>query len=47
MKSHWTSLEAIAYARQRGINELMAMDFQQRAQRLKALAKYLLERNEA
>ncbi|MGX5218950.1 phenylacetic acid degradation bifunctional protein PaaZ [Pseudomonas segetis] len=38
--------EAIAYARQRGINELMAMDFQQRAQRLKALAKYLLERKE-
>jgi len=38
--------EAVAHARQRGIAELMAMDFQQRAARLKALGKFLLERKE-
>ncbi|CDF84028.1 Oxepin-CoA hydrolase/3-oxo-5,6-dehydrosuberyl-CoA semialdehyde dehydrogenase PaaZ [Pseudomonas knackmussii B13] len=38
--------EAVAHARQQGLAELMAMDFQQRAQRLKALALYLMERKE-
>lgn len=38
--------EAIAHARQQGLVELMTMDFQQRAQRLKALALYLTERKE-
>lgn len=38
--------EAVNHARQRGVTELMAMDFQQRAARLKALAKYLSERKE-
>ncbi|HCF5435985.1 TPA: phenylacetic acid degradation bifunctional protein PaaZ [Pseudomonas aeruginosa] len=38
--------EAVAHARQRGIAELMALDFQQRAARLKALGKYLTERKE-
>lgn len=38
--------EAVAHARQSGLAELMAMDFQQRAQRLKALALYLTERKE-
>lgn len=38
--------EAVAHARQSGLTELMAMDFQQRAQRLKALALYLTERKE-
>jgi len=38
--------EAVNHARQHGIAELMAMDFQQRAARLKALAKYLSERKE-
>jgi oxepin-CoA hydrolase/3-oxo-5,6-dehydrosuberyl-CoA semialdehyde dehydrogenase len=38
--------EAVAHARQHGIAELMAMDFQQRAARLKALGKYLIERKE-
>ena len=38
--------EAVAHARQRGIAELMAMDFQQRAARLKALALYLAEHKE-
>ncbi|MGH8428915.1 MAG: aldehyde dehydrogenase family protein, partial [Solimonas sp.] len=38
--------EAVAHARQRGIVELMAMDFQQRAARLKALGKYLSEHKE-
>jgi oxepin-CoA hydrolase/3-oxo-5,6-dehydrosuberyl-CoA semialdehyde dehydrogenase len=38
--------EAIAYARGTGLLALMAMDFQQRAERLKALAKYLGEHKE-
>ncbi|GLU40776.1 phenylacetic acid degradation bifunctional protein PaaZ [Pseudomonas sp. NBRC 100443] len=38
--------EAVAHARQSGLAALMAMDFQQRAQRLKALALYLTERKE-
>jgi oxepin-CoA hydrolase/3-oxo-5,6-dehydrosuberyl-CoA semialdehyde dehydrogenase len=38
--------EAIAYARTTGLPALMAMDFQQRAERLKALAKYLGEHKE-
>jgi oxepin-CoA hydrolase/3-oxo-5,6-dehydrosuberyl-CoA semialdehyde dehydrogenase len=35
--------EAVAYARGTGLPALMAMDFQQRAERLKALARYLGE----
>jgi oxepin-CoA hydrolase/3-oxo-5,6-dehydrosuberyl-CoA semialdehyde dehydrogenase len=38
--------EAVSYARRVGIPALMALDFQQRAERLKALAKYLNERKE-
>jgi oxepin-CoA hydrolase / 3-oxo-5,6-dehydrosuberyl-CoA semialdehyde dehydrogenase len=38
--------EAVSYARSVGIPGLMALDFQQRAERLKALAKYLNERKE-
>jgi oxepin-CoA hydrolase / 3-oxo-5,6-dehydrosuberyl-CoA semialdehyde dehydrogenase len=38
--------EAVAYARKAGVQALMHMDFQQRAQRLKALAAYLMERKE-
>ena len=38
--------QAVAHAREQGLKELMAMDFQQRAQRLKALALYLTERKE-
>ncbi|MFS2213534.1 phenylacetic acid degradation bifunctional protein PaaZ [Telluria sp. Tellsp104] len=38
--------EAVAYARKTGVQALMAMDFQKRAQRLKALAAYLMERKE-
>ncbi|MBT9597059.1 MAG: phenylacetic acid degradation bifunctional protein PaaZ [Vitreoscilla sp.] len=38
--------EALAHARGAGLAGLMALDFQQRAQRLKALAKYLAERKE-
>lgn len=38
--------EALDHARQQGIAELMAMDFQQRAARLKELGKYLTERKE-
>jgi len=38
--------EALAYARRTGIRSLMQSDFQQRAQRLKALALYLMERKE-
>ena len=38
--------EAVTYARQSGVPALMAMDFQARAQCLKALAKYLMERKE-
>ncbi len=38
--------EAVAYARHVGVPALMAMDFQQRGERLKALAKYLGEHKE-
>jgi oxepin-CoA hydrolase/3-oxo-5,6-dehydrosuberyl-CoA semialdehyde dehydrogenase len=38
--------EAVAYARKTGVPALMAMDFQTRALRLKALALYLMERKE-
>jgi oxepin-CoA hydrolase/3-oxo-5,6-dehydrosuberyl-CoA semialdehyde dehydrogenase len=38
--------EAVAYARKTGVQALMQMDFQKRAQRLKALAAYLMERKE-
>jgi oxepin-CoA hydrolase/3-oxo-5,6-dehydrosuberyl-CoA semialdehyde dehydrogenase len=38
--------EAVAHARQVGLPALMALDFQQRAERLKALAKYLNEHKE-
>lgn len=39
--------EAVHYARRTGLPALMAMDFQQRAERLKALGKYLMEHKEA
>jgi len=35
--------EALQHARTVGLANLLAMDFQQRAQRLRALAKYLAE----
>jgi oxepin-CoA hydrolase / 3-oxo-5,6-dehydrosuberyl-CoA semialdehyde dehydrogenase len=38
--------EALAYARKTGIPALMKLDFQKRAQLLKALALYLMERKE-
>ena len=38
--------EALHYARRTGIRSLMQLDFQKRAQRLKALALYLMERKE-
>ncbi|SDI01138.1 oxepin-CoA hydrolase / 3-oxo-5,6-dehydrosuberyl-CoA semialdehyde dehydrogenase [Pseudomonas flavescens] len=38
--------EALAHARQQGLKELLALDFQQRASRLRELGKYLLERKE-
>ncbi|MET0508868.1 MAG: 3,4-dehydroadipyl-CoA semialdehyde dehydrogenase, partial [Burkholderiaceae bacterium] len=38
--------EALAFARERGRAGLMALDFQQRAARLRALARWLLERKE-
>jgi oxepin-CoA hydrolase/3-oxo-5,6-dehydrosuberyl-CoA semialdehyde dehydrogenase len=38
--------DAVEYARRKGVPALMTLDFQQRAQRLKALAKYLLENKE-
>jgi oxepin-CoA hydrolase / 3-oxo-5,6-dehydrosuberyl-CoA semialdehyde dehydrogenase len=38
--------EALAHARARGVPALLALDFQDRAERLKALAKYLTERKE-
>ncbi|MDH4450024.1 MAG: phenylacetic acid degradation bifunctional protein PaaZ [Rhodoferax sp.] len=38
--------EAVEYARRKGLPALMTMDFQERAQRLKALGKYLLEHKE-
>ncbi len=39
--------EALAHAREVGVPALLALDFQQRAARLKALAKFLVERKEA
>ena len=39
--------EAVAHARRTGGPALLALDFQQRAARLKALAKHLMERKEA
>jgi oxepin-CoA hydrolase/3-oxo-5,6-dehydrosuberyl-CoA semialdehyde dehydrogenase len=39
--------EAVVHARRRGVPALMALDFQQRAARLKAIAAYLNERKEA
>jgi oxepin-CoA hydrolase/3-oxo-5,6-dehydrosuberyl-CoA semialdehyde dehydrogenase len=38
--------EAVQHARQVGVPNLMKLDFQQRAERLKALAKYLVEHKE-
>ena len=38
--------EAVTYARKTGVPALMALDFQQRATRLKALAQYLMGRKE-
>ena len=38
--------EAVEYARNTGLSALLALDFQQRAERLKALAKYLGEHKE-
>jgi len=38
--------EAVEYARRKGLPALLTMDFQERAQRLKALGKYLLEHKE-
>jgi oxepin-CoA hydrolase/3-oxo-5,6-dehydrosuberyl-CoA semialdehyde dehydrogenase len=38
--------EALSYARKSGVPALMQLDFQKRAQRLKALAMYLMERKE-
>ncbi|WNW11072.1 phenylacetic acid degradation bifunctional protein PaaZ [Pseudomonas sp. DTU_2021_1001937_2_SI_NGA_ILE_001] len=38
--------EALQHARQQGLAGLLALDFQQRAARLKELGKYLLERKE-
>lgn len=38
--------EALSFARSTGLPALMALDFQQRAERLKALAKFLVERKE-
>jgi oxepin-CoA hydrolase/3-oxo-5,6-dehydrosuberyl-CoA semialdehyde dehydrogenase len=38
--------EALAYARGTGLKSLLAMDFQQRAARLKALGAYLIEHKE-
>src|SRR4051794_12416501 len=39
--------EAVAHARRVGVRSLLALDFQQRAQRLKALAKFLGDNKEA
>ncbi len=39
--------EAVDHARRVGLPALLALDFQQRAERLKALAKYLAEQKEA
>ena len=38
--------EAVSYARKTGVPGLMKLDFQLRAQRLKALAVYLMDRKE-
>ncbi len=38
--------EAVSFARRSGVPALMALDFQQRAARLKAIALYLVERKE-
>ena len=38
--------EAVEHARRKGLPALMALDFQERALRLKALAKYLMEHKE-
>ena len=38
--------QAVDHARRRGVPALMAMDFQERAQRLKVLAKVLMDRKE-
>ena len=38
--------EAVAHARHQGLPALLALDFQQRAERLKALARYLVEHKE-
>ncbi|MGR4869496.1 phenylacetic acid degradation bifunctional protein PaaZ [Variovorax sp. LARHSF232] len=38
--------EAVAHARGKGLPALLALDFQQRAERLKALAKYLAQHKE-
>src|SRR4051812_47297499 len=38
--------QAVDHARQVGVPNLMKLDFQQRAERLKALAKFLNERKE-
>ena len=38
--------EAVDHARRVGVPALLALDFQQRASRLKALAKFLMERKE-
>src|SRR5262245_36065989 len=38
--------EAVEHARRVGVPSLLALDFQQRAQRLRALGKYLVERKE-
>ena len=38
--------EALQHARAVGLKSLLALDFQQRAQRLRALAKYLIEHKE-
>ncbi|MBA4243870.1 MAG: phenylacetic acid degradation bifunctional protein PaaZ [Pseudomonas sp.] len=48
-RTHEESLdfaEAVTHARQQGLKELLALDFQQRASRLRDLGKYLLERKE-
>ncbi|WP_374666074.1 phenylacetic acid degradation bifunctional protein PaaZ [Ramlibacter sp.] len=39
--------EAVAHARRVGVPNLMQLDFQQRGERLKALAKFLIEQKEA
>jgi oxepin-CoA hydrolase/3-oxo-5,6-dehydrosuberyl-CoA semialdehyde dehydrogenase len=39
--------EAVQFARRRGVPALMALDFQQRAARLKAMAQYLTQHKEA